>query len=827
MSTKVDAARIDELAAEFKQLSKTVESGEISVNREISSLISETNSQYDEYYVRSTTSELDRMLREIRTLAISVTERLNSKCSVLKQAAERCRNDEAAEKRMMEKQVGFSFENTTGILGTFFTVVGRIGNVVSAAAGSLIGFISGKDIKNSEATLILPLDIAPLKANLTMNPKVYSEEVKRLQQRLKELGYDIEVDGYFGKQTLKAVNDYKNKYGLGNTGEYEGVVGNQTWLWLFGSLTGELKLDPNTYSQQVKMAQIRLKDLGYDVNATGYFDEKTLKAVNEFKTSNNLGNTGAWAGVIGSQTWGTLFSAASIAAVSNKDSKVNDVPDLKTGNGIVNIKILTDNVNKYVNFKFVDANGKVSSDLQIYYEWGGKMSLEQLNKKMIELGLKADDPKLQEKIIALAKNENIMLGIDCSGFVMRVIDAATNGAAVAYYKKALNFKENIDILSWGVSASALTSLEHSKKITSLADVRPGDYIRFDNGGHIGIVYKVEGNTIYYAHSSGSKGPHIATITVTDAGKNGLNLSSKTNAVFDDWDKGYSNYIQGVFNYICRPNFAETKTPDISIPKPNSSGTTNNNTSNNNTYTVKSGDTLGSIAKKLGTTVAELARINNIANVNVISVGQVLKFPNGNIVEEKPAKDIQTQGKVESKLYDHEIKLIAQINQIDPAFNKELSRFKQIYENNKETYEKISKKTGLPPELIAALHYRESSCNFNTYLHNGDPLGKPTTHVPVGKNFDNFVDAAVDALLEKKARRDEFNLSSDSDDMTAMLAFAEVYNGLGYYNNGRISSYVYSGTNVYKSGKYVSDGKYDPNYKDKQPGVYILIMKLIS
>lgn len=59
----------------------------------------------------------------------------------------------------------------------------------------------------------------------------------------------------------------------------------------------------------------------------------------------------------------------------------------------------------------------------------------------------------------------------------------------------------------------------------------------------------------------------------------------------------------------------------------------------------------------------------------------------------------------------------------------------------------------------------------------------------------------------------------------MSAFAEAYNGLGYYNKGRVSAYVYSGTNVYKSGKYVDDGVYDPKVKDKQPGVYILIMAI--
>jgi len=180
----------------------------------------------------------------------------------------------------------------------------------------------------------------------------------------------------------------------------------------------------------------------------------------------------------------------------------------------------------------------------------------------------------------------------------------------------------------------------------------------------------------------------------------------------------------------------------------------------------------------------------------------------------------------SKLYKHEADLIAQINSIDTKkFNWDINNFKIIYEKNKEMYEEISRKTGIPPELIVAIHYRESGCNFNTYLHNGDPLGKPTTHVPVGKNFDNFTDAAVDALSEKKSLRDKYKLTSGSNDMAAMMAFAESYNGLGYYNKDRVSPYVYSGTNVYKSGKYVSDGKYSATAVDGQPGVYILINSL--
>lgn len=44
------------------------------------------------------------------------------------------------------------------------------------------------------------------------------------------------------------------------------------------------------------------------------------------------------------------------------------------------------------------------------------------------------------------------------------------------------------------------------------------------------------------------------------------------------------------------------------------------------YTVKSGDTLSSIAKKYHTTTAELAQINNIPDINLIYVGQQLLIP---------------------------------------------------------------------------------------------------------------------------------------------------------------------------------------------------------
>ena len=60
----------------------------------------------------------------------------------------------------------------------------------------------------------------------------------------------------------------------------------------------------------------------------------------------------------------------------------------------------------------------------------------------------------------------------------------------------------------------------------------------------------------------------------------------------------------------------------------------------------------------------------------------------------------------------------------------------------------------------------------------------------------------------------------------MLCFAEVYNGLGYNNNNNISPYIWSGTSAYKSGKYSKDNIYNKKAIDKQPGIYILIRKIL-
>lgn len=51
-------------------------------------------------------------------------------------------------------------------------------------------------------------------------------------------------------------------------------------------------------------------------------------------------------------------------------------------------------------------------------------------------------------------------------------------------------------------------------------------------------------------------------------------------------------------------------------------------SSGSSYVVKAGDTLSKIAARFGTTYMAIARLNGIANPNLISVGQVLQIPDG-------------------------------------------------------------------------------------------------------------------------------------------------------------------------------------------------------
>ncbi len=63
-------------------------------------------------------------------------------------------------------------------------------------------------------------------------------------------------------------------------------------------------------------------------------------------------------------------------------------------------------------------------------------------------------------------------------------------------------------------------------------------------------------------------------------------------------------------------------------------------------------------------------------------------------------------------------------------------------------------------------------------------------------------------------------------ISQMLLVVEGYNGFGYARKGKMSPYLWSGSNNYTKGKYVADGKYDPEAVSHQIGAALLLKQFI-
>ena len=164
--------------------------------------------------------------------------------------------------------------------------------------------------------------------------------------------------------------------------------------------------------------------------------------------------------------------------------------------------------------------------------------------------------------------------------------------------------------------------------------------------------------------------------------------------------------------------------------------------------------------------------------------------------------------------------------INPSRAAEFERLAKFAVDNKARYQAIEALTGVTWPHIAVLHRRESDADFDTYLGNGEPLNRVTRLVPKGRGpftgADAFEKGAIDALhLDGLDAVPDWRLEK-------ILYYCEVFNGAGYANHGLPSPYVWGGTNQQRPGKYPSDGVFDPNIMDTQPGcapILAMIAKL--
>jgi lysozyme family protein len=144
--------------------------------------------------------------------------------------------------------------------------------------------------------------------------------------------------------------------------------------------------------------------------------------------------------------------------------------------------------------------------------------------------------------------------------------------------------------------------------------------------------------------------------------------------------------------------------------------------------------------------------------------------------------------------------------------------------HKSRYQAVSAKTGVPWAVIAVIHERECSQDWTGSLAQGDPWDGVSIHVPAGRGpFKSWEEAAIDALSNCAP----YAARNKDRSIGGLLTKLEEYNGLGYAARGVPSPYVWSGTDQYRSGKYIRDGVYDPNAVDSQLGCAGLLLAMMT
>lgn len=158
-------------------------------------------------------------------------------------------------------------------------------------------------------------------------------------------------------------------------------------------------------------------------------------------------------------------------------------------------------------------------------------------------------------------------------------------------------------------------------------------------------------------------------------------------------------------------------------------------------------------------------------------------------------------------------------EINPVKEVEIENAVNKMLNNKSYYEM----TRIPWYYIGCIHILEGNGNLKNSLYNGQPWNQKSTIVPVGvgpfNSWEDHLNFTVNTYMKNFT---DFSFSS-------VLYNLESHNGFGYamYHPEINTPYLWSYSNHYVSGKYGSDGKYDPTLVSRQPGCAVLIKKLVD
>ncbi len=214
-----------------------------------------------------------------------------------------------------------------------------------AAQGS--GSTSGGSSSNSSGSSSSGSSSSSNGLSRTLRKGYTGDDVRTVQQRLKELGYyTSSVDGVYGNGSIAAVKAFQKNNGL----TADGLAGTRTFQVLFsssaipagssssgntdsgsqdsssssGSSSGVYEsLRYGSKGDAVKQLQKALKNLGYNVSADGDYGALTQMAVKAFQKCNDLEADG----VAGSATLELLYSGNAKKYDADKAGDTNALPD--------------------------------------------------------------------------------------------------------------------------------------------------------------------------------------------------------------------------------------------------------------------------------------------------------------------------------------------------------------------------------------------------------------------------------------------------------------------------------------------------------------------
>lgn len=223
----------------------------------------------------------------------------------------------------------------------------------------------------------------PTPTPLILRAGSQGEEVKRLQQRLLELGfYTGLVDGQYGQGTAEAVRLFQAQHGLAS----DGLAGNDTRTLLYSQSVATYiptpvpsptpsSLSKGDDNDAVKALQRRLKDLGfYNSGVDGDYGGGTQEAVRLFQSQHGLSPDGQ----AGPDTLAAVFSqeAQQVVATPTPDPAAlpmlvnadHPVADSYKPSGLVNLRKTLPSDLVYVKGSEIEGDKEAAAALQALFE---------------------------------------------------------------------------------------------------------------------------------------------------------------------------------------------------------------------------------------------------------------------------------------------------------------------------------------------------------------------------------------------------------------------------------------------------------------------------